>query len=63
MTIVIVRLFSPSIALAASEFAPYAESLSMSGIISVQSTEDGYRLGEAITRAEITKIAMNLVGG
>ncbi len=62
VTIVLVRLFSPSITLAASEFSPYAESLAMSGIISVQPTEAGYRLSDTITRAEITKIAMGLAG-
>ena len=62
VTIVLVRLFSPSITLAASEFSPYAESLAMSGIISVQPTEAGYRLSDTITRAEITKIVMGLAG-
>ena len=63
VTIGIGILSSSSIILAASEFSKYAESLATSNIINTQATEDGYRLSETITRAEITKIAMNLVGG
>ncbi len=40
----------------------YFESLAASGVISTQSTESGYRLGDQITRAEIVKIAIKLSG-
>ncbi|MFZ4461466.1 MAG: hypothetical protein ACOYN2_02785 [Patescibacteria group bacterium] len=38
----------------------YFESLAASGVISMQSTESGYRLNDQITRAEIVKIAIKL---
>jgi hypothetical protein len=53
---------SASLVSAASEFLPYAEVLADNGIISAQSTEAGYRLGNNITRAEIAKVVANLGG-
>lgn len=55
-------LSSSVTAYAASEFVAYAEVLASNGVISAQSTEAGYRLADNITRAEITKIAVNLAG-
>lgn len=44
---------------ASSEFFPHAQSLSNNGIIRLQSSEIGYRLGATITRAEATKLALS----
>jgi hypothetical protein len=51
-----------SLVSAASEFAPYAEVLADNGVITAQSTEAGYNLGNNITRAEIAKVVANLGG-
>jgi len=53
---------SASVVSAASEFLPYAEALADYDVISAQSTEAGYRLGDNITRAELAKVAANLGG-
>lgn len=53
---------SASLVSAASEFAPYAEALADNDVISAQSTEAGYRLGDTITRAELAKVTANLGG-
>jgi hypothetical protein len=53
---------SASLVSAASEFLPYAELLADNSVISSQSNESGYRLGDTITRAEIAKITANLGG-
>lgn len=45
---------------AASEFATYAEELATAGVITTQSSEAGYRLGDNITRGEMAKIAVGL---
>jgi len=47
---------------AASEFATYAQVLADNDVISAQSTEAGYRLGDTVTRAELAKITANLGG-
>jgi hypothetical protein len=47
---------------AASEFASYAQVLADNDVISTQSTEAGYRLGDTVTRAELAKITANLGG-
>ncbi len=51
-----------SVASAASEFLPYAETLADNDVISAQSTEAGYRLGDTVTRAELAKVTANLGG-
>ncbi len=53
---------SASLVAAASEFLPYAEVLADNSVISAQSSEAGYRLGNNITRAEIAKVVANLGG-
>jgi hypothetical protein len=53
---------SVSLVSAASEFFPYAETLANNDVISTQSTEAGYRLGDTITRAELAKVTANLGG-
>ena len=53
---------SASLVSAASEFLPYAELLADNSVISSQSNESGYRLGDTVTRAEIAKITANLGG-
>ena len=53
---------SASLVSAASEFLTYAEVLADNSVISAQSTESGYRLGNNITRAEIAKVVANLGG-
>lgn len=53
---------SASLVAAASEFLPYAETLADNSVISAQSTEAGYRLGDNVTRAEIAKVVANLGG-
>ena len=53
---------SASLVSAASEFLPYAEVLADNSVISAQSSEAGYRLGNNITRAEIAKVVANLGG-
>lgn len=53
---------SSSVVSAASEFLPYAETLADYDVISTQSTEAGYRLGDTVTRAELAKVAANLGG-
>ena len=47
---------------AASSFTPYADALATAGIISKQSSEAGYNLGNNVTRAEMAKIAVNIKG-
>lgn len=51
-----------SLVAAASEFLPYAETLADNSVITAQSTEAGYRLGDNVTRAEIAKVVANLGG-
>lgn len=51
-----------SLVAAASEFLPYAETLADNGVITAQSSEAGYRLGDNVTRAEIAKVVANLGG-
>lgn len=51
-----------SLVSAASEFLPYAETLASNDVISAQSTEAGYRLGDTVTRAELAKVTANLGG-
>lgn len=53
---------SASLVAAASEFLPYAETLADNGVITAQSSEAGYRLGDNVTRAEIAKVVANLGG-
>lgn len=53
---------SASLVSAASEFLTYAEVLADNSVISAQTTEAGYRLGNNITRAEIAKVVANLGG-
>lgn len=53
---------STSLVAAASEFLPYAEALADNGVITAQSTEAGYRLGDTVTRAELAKVTANLGG-
>lgn len=53
---------SASLVSAASEFLPYAETLADNSVISAQSNEAGYRLGDSITRAELAKITANIGG-
>ncbi|MDD2694128.1 MAG: S-layer homology domain-containing protein [Candidatus Gracilibacteria bacterium] len=53
---------SSSLVAAASEFAPYAQALADYGVITAQSTEAGYRLGDNVTRAELAKVVANLGG-
>jgi S-layer homology domain len=53
---------SASFVAAASEFLVYAEALADNGVITAQSTEAGYRLGDNITRAELAKTVANLGG-
>jgi hypothetical protein len=53
---------SASLVSAASEFLPYAELLADNAVISTQTTESGYRLGDNITRAELAKVVANLGG-
>ncbi len=53
---------SASLVSAASEFLTYAEVLADNSVVSAQSTEAGYRLGNNITRAEIAKVVANLGG-
>ncbi len=53
---------SASLVAAASEFLPYAETLADNSVISAQSSEAGYRLGDNVTRAEIAKVVANLGG-
>lgn len=45
---------------ATNEFAEYAASLAASGTIAAQPDEDSYRFSDAITRAEMVKIAVKL---
>ena len=45
-----------------NEFASFADALANAGVISNQSSVDGYRLGDSITRAEMAKIAVNIKG-
>ena len=52
---------SASLVSAASEFLPYAEVLADNGIISAQSTEAGYRLGNNITRAKSQRLSLTSV--
>jgi hypothetical protein len=49
-----------SLVSAASEFVPYAETLADNGVITAQSSESGYRLGDNVTRAEMAKVVANL---
>lgn len=58
-----VALGSSMTALAASEFAEYADALATAGVINTQSAESGYRLGDNITRAEMAKIALKISEG
>ena len=51
-----------SVVSAASEFAAYAQALADNGVITAQSTEAGYRLGDNVTRAELAKVVANLGG-
>lgn len=53
---------SASLVSAASEFLPYAETLADNSVITTQSSEAGYRLGDNVTRAEIAKVVANLGG-
>lgn len=51
-----------SVVSAASEFSAYAQALADNGVITAQSTEAGYRLGDNVTRAELAKVVANLGG-
>ncbi len=51
---------SASLVSAASEFVTYAQVLADNGVITAQSTEAGFRLGNNITRAELSKVVANL---
>jgi S-layer homology domain len=62
LAIVTVAMGSSLTALAMSEFAMHAGELADAGVITTQSSEAGYRLGDNITRAELAKIAVNLSG-
>lgn len=57
-----VTTMGASVVSAASEFLPYAETLANNDVISAQSTEAGYRLGDTVTRAELAKVTANLGG-
>lgn len=61
--VAVAALGSSVTAMAASEFAQYADALAEAGIINTQATESGYRLGDNITRAEMAKIALKVSGG
>jgi len=60
VAIVASAMSSTLVANAASQFAPYADALATAGIISKQSTEAGYNLGNNVTRAEMAKVAVNI---
>ncbi len=45
---------------AQSEFVPYADALANAGVVNSVATVEGYRLGDALTRAEMAKIGVNL---
>ena len=60
VAIVASAMSSTLVANAANQFAPYADALATAGIISKQSTEAGYNLGNNVTRAEMAKVAVNI---
>lgn len=60
VTIAVSAVSSTLTVSAASNFAPYADALATAGIISKQTTEAGYNLGNNVTRAEMAKIAVNI---
>lgn len=60
VAIVASAMSSTLVANAASQFAPYADALATAGIISKQTTEAGYNLGNNVTRAEMAKVAVNI---
>lgn len=62
MVALLASTMSASLVSAASEFLPYAEALADNDVISAQSTEAGYRLGDTVTRAELAKVTANLGG-
>jgi hypothetical protein len=62
MVALVASTLSASVVSAASEFLPYAQVLADNDVISAQSTEAGYRLGDTVTRAELAKVTANLGG-
>ncbi|MDP2104012.1 MAG: S-layer homology domain-containing protein, partial [Candidatus Gracilibacteria bacterium] len=60
VAIVASAMSSTLVANAANQFAPYADALATAGIISKQTTEAGYNLGNNVTRAEMAKVAVNI---
>ena len=59
--VMVASFVTPAFAATGSnEFAPYADALANAGVISSQTSVDGYRLGDSITRAEMAKIAVNI---